>query len=137
MDQDTKKQAEQLGQMIQKIKENCDKIKNSNGTYYRLKQIDFDGKSVIAGQQYVYFMTKELIPIIYPNPAHEILNIKVEDQAPTKEFTILNSLGNKVNLPIENFGDHYSINTNYIEKGIYILRISQDQQTKNIIFEKN
>lgn len=30
MDQDTKKQAEQLGQMIQKIKENCDKIKNSN-----------------------------------------------------------------------------------------------------------
>ena len=114
-----------------------DKIKNSNGTYYRLKQIDFDGKSVNAGQQYVYFMTKELIPIIYPNPTHDLLNIKVDNSNLLHDITVLNSQGNKVILPILKFGDHYTLNANYIEKGIYILRISQDQQTKNIIFEKN
>ncbi len=114
-----------------------DKIKNSTGKYYRLKQTDFDGKSIIVGEQFVPYLTKDFITTIYPNPANELLNIKVEDQAPTKEFTILNSLGNKINLPIEKFGDHYSLNTNSIGKGIYILSISQEQQTKNIIFEKH
>ena len=64
--------------------------------YYRLKQVDNDGKFAISAIKTIKFDTDVKFVInIYPNPASEILNVKVSN-ADAKQIRIFNSLGKSV-----------------------------------------
>lgn len=69
---------------------------------------------------------------IYPNPSNGILYI---DNALNSEITLLNAFGNTV-LNDEVISNHYFIDVN-IAAGIYLLRITKEQQTitKRVIIE--
>jgi len=61
--------------------------------YYRLKQVDNDGKFALSAVKSVKFDTdNKFVVNIYPNPATDILNVRLTN-GEAKQINILNTLG--------------------------------------------
>lgn len=93
----------------------------AGNNYYRIKQIDKDGKSQYSNVEYVENKTSSVDFQIYPNPASDILNIKFQKAVSNGKLLIrnvngqlvkessLNGIGNK-QLSISDLpGGYYSI----------------------------
>ncbi|HEY8400440.1 MAG TPA: glycosyl hydrolase [Cytophagaceae bacterium] len=92
--------------------------------YYRLKQVDQDGKFVYSTIKTVLFGSNF---IIYPNPASNHLYIKTfgEESIQVYNYTMLNSAGQEV------LKDKFQNNTNRLDlsnlsSGLYLLMIKND-----------
>jgi ELWxxDGT repeat protein len=79
---------------------------------------------------------KEVDFIIYPNPANEVINIKIKNEFNGSKITLNNILGEKV-LEDEMTTNQLQINTNYLKSGVYLITIQNNnsQSTKKIIIE--
>lgn len=73
---------------------------------------------------------------IYPNPAHNVLNIAVDANNLPDSFSIYNSLGQSVANVTVTSNTNLSINTGDYSTGIYFIRIVKGTQTKTIKFIK-
>ena len=95
--------------------------------YYRLKQIDFDGRSDYSNIVNVEYQTTQSKLQIYPNPVKDELNI-IGGQG---QATIYNMLGQPIqSFHIENYSHNgsennsvFKVNTSELTKGQYILQI--------------
>lgn len=106
-------------------------------TYYRLSQIDYDGKTTVYPPISVNIKS-DLSFSIYPNPAHEVLNLTLDAEVKgTIEVKIHSMYGNLV--LEKSFGNAtlYSIPTADLMPGQYIISILKEDQTKNLVFHKN
>lgn len=92
-----------------------------NGTsYYRLKQVDFDG-------QYEYSVIRAVniaaAYFVYPNPADTYLKILgLSDQQ--IRVRMLDLQGKEVNVVITQEGDEINVDTSGLDRGYYILKLS-------------
>ena len=79
---------------------------------------------------------KEVDFIIYPNPANEVINIKIKNEFNGSKITLYNILGETV-LEDEMTTNQLQINTNYLKSGVYFITIQNNnsQSTKKIIIE--
>lgn len=75
---------------------------------------------------------------LYPNPANDILNIAVADNSQTPDsYTIYNSLGQVIERVAVVSENNLKVNTSNYASGIYIIRLTKDNQTKTLQFVKN
>lgn len=101
-------------------------------SYYRLKQIDFDGKSTISNIVAIKDgrMLNFEISDIYPNPAKERINIVVTSIAEKKANFIVTDLIGKVvlqhNQQIINGQNNIQLNVNGLTAGTYMLKVVCD-----------
>jgi hypothetical protein len=93
--------------------------------YYRLKQMDKDGKSVYSKIVSVAFDNAQVVKI-YPNPATSMVTV---DAAAIKSISLYNVLGQMVNAPVTYGNSSHNINTSALAKGTYTLRIVTDNGT--------
>ncbi|MFA6056800.1 MAG: T9SS type A sorting domain-containing protein [Taibaiella sp.] len=93
--------------------------------YYRLKQMDKDGKSVYSKIVSVAFDNAQVVKI-YPNPATSMVTV---DAAAIKNISLYNVLGQMVNAPVTYGNSSHNINTSALAKGTYTLRIVTDNGT--------
>jgi hypothetical protein len=100
--------------------------------YYRLRQVDFDGKSEFSKIVSVSSKSINSIWTIYPNPAKHILRIN-SDFSAIKEYTIFNTLGMRVQRGAMNSSEK-SIDISSLSLGIYFLKI--DNQVERFVVEK-
>ncbi|MEP7256272.1 MAG: T9SS type A sorting domain-containing protein, partial [Ferruginibacter sp.] len=92
-------------------------IQPANGNnYYRIKQIDVDGKYSYTNIQLVK-LTEKITISIYPNPASEIINIAGWDKI--KQMQLYDMSGRKIN---EWKIVQSTINVNSLANGTYILK---------------
>ncbi len=95
----------------------------SGNNYYRISEIDRDGKSLYSEVKMVSFDFAPATVIISPNPAKDHLNISIAGNRGKLHLTLLNSLGQIVTSAI--MKDEYnSIPVNAITPGVYYLKIS-------------
>lgn len=106
--------------------------KNSNITYYRLKQVDFDGSvlfSKIVSSKCNQNESPEII--IYPVPADEFVNIVLNnwknDQVVIEIFGADYKLINKYVFDLSNSNEIFTIDISYLKSGIYSLRLTDNQ----------
>jgi parallel beta-helix repeat protein len=90
--------------------------------YYRIKQVDRDEKSVFTNILTVVFDSKRLS--IYPNPAHEKLNILTDE---TIEFVKITSINGAV-LKTQK-GSFSQIEVGNLASGFYILEVKMEGNT--------
>ncbi|MBL0144538.1 MAG: T9SS type A sorting domain-containing protein [Chitinophagaceae bacterium] len=93
-------------------------LKPTNGNnYYRIKQIDANGKFTYSSIQMVKLADNFLISI-YPNPATDIVNIVGWNNV--KQMQLYDVSGQKVN---EWLLAQPTINVNGYSKGVYVLKV--------------
>lgn len=123
------------GQHFEKIGEIAAKSNNStfndyqfwddqpfiNKNYYRLKQVDFDGKYQYSNIISIQYQTEQN-SYVYPNPVRDILNINTTEKV--NWITIYNTFGQLV----AQYDFQKNINLSNLECGIYFLNLLDHNQ---------
>ncbi len=102
-----------------------DAIPHSGINYYRLKLIDIDGSSeyskIVSVGQNVSGKVK-----IYPNPAHDVLNIDVSDYQKAS-VRVVDILGRDIIVKAD-FSDKTQIDLSSLANGIYFIEVNTNGQ---------
>jgi Leucine-rich repeat (LRR) protein len=94
-------------------------------TYYRLRQIDFDGTETLSNIVSVVQKGKGKALIIYPNPVSNTLTVEntEEDDEEVGNFQIINLLGQQVLSGKTGQG----LDVSALPQGTYVLRVGEEQ----------
>jgi hypothetical protein len=93
-------------------------------TYYRLRQIDFDGTASLSNIVSVEQKGKGKGLTIYPNPVTNILSLEnTEDDEEVGDFQILNLLGQQV----LSGKTGQELDVSALPQGTYVLRVGEEQ----------
>lgn len=111
--------------------------------YYRLKQVDFDGKFTYSPIRTVNFTTKGNVEVSsYPNPARDRITITTtEMSAKNTKFEIIDATGKVVKRgsftsAFEN-AVQVSVDVNDFSKGVYIIKVYDETNMKTTSFVHN
>ena len=66
---------------------------------------------------------------VYPNPSHNIVNVKMSHHSPMGSIWIINNLGQKIEVPFIQQNENAQINVSHLQSGVYVICI-EDQQHK-------
>jgi hypothetical protein len=95
--------------------------------YYRLKQVDSDGRTSFSSVQKVKFGT-DVAPVIYPNPVSTVFTA-VSGKELIREIVIYNSQGRAVQFVMGNSTDaDLKVNVSLLSEGVYFLKVKTDSQ---------
>ncbi len=95
-------------------------------SYFRLKQVDFDGQYKIYDPIYLECESKEQWVNIYPNPSNGLIQIKLSKGVQLDVFMIYSSMGQPIVSPTISSikgSDITSIDISYLESGTYYLKL--------------
>ncbi|MBN8694612.1 MAG: T9SS type A sorting domain-containing protein [Bacteroidetes bacterium] len=98
--------------------------------YYRLRQVDFDGKYSLSPIRAVKFNTSNPEVKIWPNPADHTL--KIESDERLDRIEIFNDIGQLI---LEKGLETNSLEVSHLADGVYILRI--DNKNYKLIINHN
>lgn len=118
-----------------KYYKDIDKSPAMGFTYYRLKQIDFDGAFHYSKSVNVYVGDFEPYISIFPNPSVGQFSVELSSNLLDKHFTITNAIGQEI-LKTKVESTLFSLNIE-VAKGIYFLNFSTDSGivTRKIVVE--
>lgn len=93
-------------------------------SYYRLLQVDIDGKKTYSNVRTVLINNKISKINVYPNPAIDY--VVIESSADTKsDISLFNNSGQKMNNHVMNDGNKIKIDLTAVPPGIYCIQITQ------------
>jgi hypothetical protein len=94
-------------------------------SYYRLKQIDFNGQERIHDMQSVYIdVAGSSDLVIFPNPATDLVTIK-GDLVSLSTFQLLNAMGQDIRLNVSSYkqGDgSLVLDVSSLRSGVYMIK---------------
>jgi hypothetical protein len=98
--------------------------------YYRLRQVDRDGKSAYSKIEQVTFGTTTGVQV-YPNPTTGILTVSLSDDYAQAEIKLYTTLGRAIELPGTGKGSHLrTLNLSGLAQGQYVLRVVNGTNTQ-------
>lgn len=105
-----------------------DSLTTSGTYYYRLKQVDFDGKSSYSNVISVYFQYETQI-MVYPNPAQDWIIVQTKDLKTTYKIQIYNVSGLLIHEQhLENINGQNKIDVRDFPKGTYFVSIYNQER---------
>jgi hypothetical protein len=113
-----------------------DEKPNTGVNYYRLRQVDLDGKETVTKAVSVNF-SKNTSMKVYPNIVKDNLVVDINAVDNTSELTIVNLLGQVVqSKKLENTEGSISINISGLPNGFYLVRLNSKGNSMTERFEK-
>ncbi|TAH03069.1 MAG: T9SS C-terminal target domain-containing protein [Sphingobacteriales bacterium] len=114
-----------------------DKTSTLKTSYYRLKQIDFDGKIDYSGVIAIKSNLNNKV-VVYPNPFTSEISVSlVEVLKPNTKVAIYDMLGRKQNVEFTINGNIINCKTNNLTIGSYVLKIITDGGIVSKVVIKN
>jgi uncharacterized repeat protein (TIGR01451 family) len=101
-----------------------DKLPLNGKDYYRIKQVDKDGKFTYSPVRSLEFLLKQVVSIT-PNPAHDKIAVTVSGNDKALKISIIDATG----APVKSFdmqGQYLQINLHNIAPGSYYVKVSGD-----------
>lgn len=95
--------------------------------YYRIKQVDFDGRYTYSSVEKVIKSANNDITL-YPNPCNMILNISKPSSHLPSTIEIYSLDGRRI-LSEQSSEMNYKIDVNTLAKGTYMLRVFNSEKT--------
>jgi hypothetical protein len=107
----------------------------AGSSYYKLKQVDFDGTSTYSKVRFVESVDNVLT--VYPNPTSDFLRIE-SNGAGIAAIKIRSEMGYILKVPFTETDGNFILNTASLAAGIYILEIQQEARTTvhKVVIEK-
>ena len=100
-------------------------------TYYRLKQVDFDGQFTFSKVIAIQFSGQSKILRVFPNPASEFVNFSFEKDSQFR-YAIYDLTGKKIKEKTSNvYSGLASLSVTDIQEGSYILEVIIDEISYN------
>jgi hypothetical protein len=110
-------------------------------SYYRLKQVDQDGKYSYSPIAAVTINTKEMVVLLYPNPVRDIANLLITaSQREQVSYSIIDARGQEVKrgtYSLQNGSNTFDVNLTEFLKGMYTLTLKGDHVSTQIKFIKD
>ncbi|WP_207491933.1 reprolysin-like metallopeptidase [Aridibaculum aurantiacum] len=106
----------------------------SGANYYRLKQVDKDGKFTYTKVVRVVMETKQALWVLYPNPAVEVSSVRATSDMKEVSVRITDALGKLVLLKLPGVvkaGEVIELPVKGFAKGMYTVNITSDKGTSN------
>lgn len=97
--------------------------------FYRLKQVDVDGKVTILNAVQALNFTPAITISVYPNPASSEFSIE-GIQADEAVVSITDVMGKEINLSGEKMNNKITFNTSELPNGIYIINVQANGNTE-------
>lgn len=112
-------------------------IHNEKGAYYRLKQIDLDGKFEYSPSVFIAGTEKAATTFnVYPNPSKGLVNIRANGDIDAQaSYTVYNALGQEV---VNGLLSHATVDLSQQANGIYLLKVVAGNEifTEQIIINR-
>ena len=112
-------------------------IKGNN--FYRLKQVDKDGKFVYSNIILLKLLQQKASLLVYPNPTADILNIKLTNLSANSkiQISIYDGLGKLItNKSYLNDTNGIQISVTTLARGMYTLLINDNNEISTLKFLK-
>lgn len=95
-------------------------------SYYRLKQVDFDGTTAFSEIIQVDFYSglSDVTVLLYPNPASDFFHVNIDATIENAEVRIIDQLGRDMTAGIEREEGVFKLATNHLETGVYIVEVN-------------
>ncbi len=108
----------------------------SNVNYYRLRQVDFDGKETVYKTVSVNF-GKNTTTKVYPSIAKDKINVEISGDKGPSDLLVVNLLGQVVKAQkLQNTEGVFPVNISDLPNGSYIMRIVSKNENISLRFEK-
>ena len=95
--------------------------------YYRLKQVDLDGKFVYSGIVPLSIENKKLTVRLYPNPANSQINLNITSHQPQKlQWRLTDNAGRLIKAGYYSVSPGFNViteNIGYVSSGVYYLQL--------------
>ena len=108
------------------------KDESPNGlVYYRLKQLDFDGRFEYS--KIIAIDSKgEKVASVFPNPSTGIFTITGIEDTEDETFTLINSIGQTLSINVQNNGQ---VDMSAYPSSVYYLRVASNGQVMKLVKE--
>jgi hypothetical protein len=115
---------------------NLPALRSTGVFYYRIKQVDKDGKFLYTSIKSLRLTTKAMVMAVYPNPIKNIANLTIDsDQDTNATVTIIDASGKQlqnIQMPIFKGANTKKINMATLASGSYILQVQTATATETI-----
>ena len=107
--------------------------------YYRLRQVDFDGKSVESNTVAVKLSKgTSYLSFIRPNPAHDVVNVNFASQVTTGHISLFDAAGQVlIAKKITHASFQVPLEIKQLPAGIYFIEVSDGEKTERHRLVKN
>jgi hypothetical protein len=105
----------------------ADVIPNEGHNYYRLKQTDKDGKTSMEKNVVDLYFGNETIFTLFPNPAHNVINVNADHKLIGKFYTIYDNIGKVVKSGKLNAANT-SIELSNLSSGFYMFSVGENRK---------
>lgn len=102
--------------------------------YYRLKQVDNDGRFTYSEKIRVNFISSTTIRL-YPNPVKNMVIVSGLNASSTSTISIVDPSG-RIIKRISTTRGSFALNTQSLRQGVYYLKVEEDKKTKTLQFIK-
>ena len=106
-----------------------DKKPFAAGSYYRLKQVDFDGKFTYSNVVFIKreAVTELVLSALFPNPTRQLLNVVLEAPAAQRVQIIIADIAGKTlqqqTLQLVKGTNNKTVNVAQLAKGTYVVKV--------------
>jgi len=109
-----------------------DKTPYSGKAYYRLKQVDLDGKSDYSEVCYVNNESEDVALTLYPNPTNNIVYLDLRGVEPTS-VSLFDNRGHIVSITPEYRDEATTLNLSGLPEGFYVVQVNVNRK---VFYEK-
>ena len=108
-----------------------DDVPSKGVTYYRLKQLDEDGRFEYS-KTIAIDSKGEKVASVFPNPSTGIFTITGIEDTEDETFTLINSIGQTLSIAVQNDGQ---MDMSGYPSGVYYLRVASNGQVMKLVKE--